>query len=115
MLVGVADEVCKDFATHSQEAWKAAVNKYRLEDAPVAPAVTLVANDNWLQFTLRYIVDHRKRRSVKDELFTRILEEVDKSANRIRLASATFELVSLPGLDVSFAHGKGVVDSKFVP
>lgn len=112
MLVAVADEVCGDFATQSRTAWKEAIDKYRLEEAHVEPVVTLVANDNWLEFTLRYIVDYRKRRSVKDRLFTRVLEEVDKSGNRIRLASATFELVGVPSLDVSFDDRKGGVSPK---
>jgi len=74
-----------------------------------------VANDNWLEFTLRYIVDYRRRRTVKDQLFTRILEEVDKSKDRVRLASATFELVGIPKLDVAFNDGKGSVQGKYVP
>ena len=115
MLVRVADEVCKDYALASRAAWQAAIVKYRLEDAQVEPLVTLMANDNWLEFTLRYIVDYRKRRSVKSQLFTRILEEVDASGDRVRLASATFELVNIPRLDVSFANGKGQIDSKYVP
>jgi hypothetical protein len=77
--------------------------------------VTMVANDNWLEFTVRYIVDYRRRRSVRDQLFTRILEEVDASADRIRLASATFEVVNLPKLDVSFDERKAVVRSSYVP
>jgi small-conductance mechanosensitive channel len=115
MLVAVADEVCRDYALNSAAAWREAVNKYRLEEAHVEPAVTMVANDNWLQFTLRYIVDYRRRRSVKDQLFTRILEQVDQSANRIRLASATFEVVNIPRLEVSFADGKGTVRPSYVP
>lgn len=115
MLVGVAEEICKDFALESREAWMEAVKKYRLEEAKVEPMVTLTANDNWLEFTLRYIVDYRRRRTVKDELFTRILEEVDASGNRIRLASATFELVNLPRLDVAFTNGKGEVLSSYIP
>lgn len=115
MVAGVADEVCKDFALQSRGAWKDAVQKYRLEDANVEPVVTLVANDNWLELTLRYIVDYRKRRFVKDQLFTRILEQVDGSGDRIRLASATFEMVNMPGFEVSFAEGKGVVKPKYVP
>lgn len=115
MLVSVADEVCKDFALQSRAAWVEAVQKYRLEEAQVEPMVTMVANDNWLEFTLRYIVDYRRRRTVKDQLFTRILEEVDTSGDRIRLASATFELVNLPKLDLAFADGKGRVDSSYVP
>lgn len=115
MLVGVADEVCKDFAQQSHAAWSEAVKKYRLEDAQVEPMVTMACNDNWMQFTLRYIVDYRKRRTVKDQLFTRILEEVDGSRDRIRLASATFELVNIPKLDVTFANGKGRVDASYAP
>jgi small-conductance mechanosensitive channel len=115
MLVGVADEVCKDFALESRDAWLEAVKKYRLEEAKVEPAVTMVANDNWLQFTLRYVVDYRRRRTVKDQLFTRILEEVDASKDKIRLASATFELVNIPKLDVAFAEGKAQVNATFVP
>ena len=115
MLIAVADEVCGEYALRSAEAWRVAVDKYRLEEAQVEPVVTMVANDNWLQFTLRYIVDYRKRRWVKDQLFTRILEEVDKSDDRIRLASATFELVNIPRLDVAFAEGKGRVEPKFMP
>lgn len=115
MLTEVADEVCKDYALASRAAWSAAVTKYRLEDASVVPMVTMVANDNWLEFTLRYIVDYRKRRTVKSLLFTRVLEEVDKAGDRIRLASATFELVNIPKLDVSFENGRGVVGSSYVP
>ncbi|MEO9250785.1 MAG: mechanosensitive ion channel domain-containing protein [Gemmatimonadaceae bacterium] len=98
MLENVANEVCGEFAVHSHEAWARAVKKYLLEPARIEPMVTLVANDNWLEFTTRYIVDYRRRRFVKDRLFTRILEEVDKSQNRIRLASATFEVVGVPPL-----------------
>jgi small-conductance mechanosensitive channel len=115
MLVSVADEVCKDFALQSHAAWVVAVKKYRLEDAKVEPMVTMVCNDNWLQFTLRYVVDYRRRRTVKDQLFTRILEEVDGSKDRIRLASATFELVNIPKLDVAFKEGSASVSASYVP
>lgn len=40
---------------------------------------------------------------MKDYLFTRILEEIDKSEGRIRLASATFEVVSGSRLDVQLS------------
>jgi len=115
MLVDVAKEVCEPFADASKEAWASSVDKYRLEDAQIAPMVTMEANDNWLQFTVRYIVDYRRRRRVKDQLFTRILEEVDKSNDTIRLASATFEVVNLPKFEVKFEHGRGSVESKYIP
>jgi small-conductance mechanosensitive channel len=115
ILTQVVDEICKDYAIQSAEAWKQAVDRYRLEDAKIDPMITLAATDNWIQFTIRYIVDFRKRRVVRDLLFTRILEEVDKSKNRIRLASATFELSNLPSLDIQFSGGKGAINPKYVP
>ncbi|MFO0673755.1 MAG: mechanosensitive ion channel [Polyangiaceae bacterium] len=115
MLVGVGQEVCEHFARRSRDAWNAAVVKYRLDAAAVDPVVTMIATDNWLEFTLRYVVDYRGRRAVKDRLFTRILEEVDKSENRIRIASATFELVNLPRLDVDMAERRVTVAPKYVP
>jgi small-conductance mechanosensitive channel len=111
----VVDEVCRDFSVQSRDAWQKAVNKYRLEDANIEPMIMLAATDNWIQFTARYVVDYRKRRWTKDRLFTRILEEVDKSNNRIRLASTTVEIANLPRFSVSFKDGKGGVDPKYVP
>jgi small-conductance mechanosensitive channel len=115
MLADVANEICGDYAQHSREAWRRAVRKYALEEAPVAPMVTLATDDAGLRFTVRYIVDYRHRRTVKDRLFTRILEEVDKSGNRIRLASPTLEIVNMPAFDVAIDGGHGAVASRYVP
>jgi small-conductance mechanosensitive channel len=111
----VVDEICKDYAVQSAEAWVQAVNRYRLEETKIEPMITLAATDNWVEFTIRYIVDYRKRRYVRDRIFTKILEEVDRSKNRIRLASATFELTNLPRLDIQLADGKGTVNPQYVP
>jgi small-conductance mechanosensitive channel len=115
VLSRVVDEICKDYALESAGAWRHAVNRYRLEEAKIEPMVTLAATDNWIQFTIRYIVDYRRRRVVRDRLFTRILEEVDKSRNRIRLASATFEVTNIPRLNLQFSAGKGSVDPEYLP
>lgn len=115
LLEKVAVEVCGDYARQSREAWIVAVRKYALEEARVEPMVTLVANDNWVEFTARYIVHYRSRRAVKDRLFTRILEEVDQSDNRVRLASMTVEVVNMPAFDLVMKDGAGTVQSRYVP
>jgi small-conductance mechanosensitive channel len=111
----VVKEVCHDYAQQSHEAWELAVRKYQLEDVSIEPMITLAATDNWIEFTARYVVDYRKRRAVRDRLFTRILEEVDQSNGRIRLASATFEITNLPRLDVELPGGSGRIASHFEP
>jgi small-conductance mechanosensitive channel len=100
MLRTIVDEVLVDYAQNVKESWLHMVSQYRVEEANVEPMITLRATDNWIEFTVRYVVDYRKRRWMKDHLFTRILEEVDKSDDRIRLASATFEVVPGSTLDV---------------
>ena len=53
-----------------------------------------------MQFTLRYPVDYKKRKTTKDSLYTRLIEEVDGSGRKIVLASATYEIVGLPKLNI---------------
>ena len=96
----VVAAVCSEASGDAERAWKRMVQQYRIEDAQVAPLVTLVANDNWAEFTARYVVDYKARRRTKDRLFTGILAAVDASGGRIGLASATFHLVEAPTLQV---------------
>ena len=105
MLRGLVDEVLVGYANQVKESWQNVVRRYRVEDANVEPMITLHATDNWIEFTVRYVADYRKRRWMKDHLFTRILEEIDKSNDRIQLASATFEVVSGSTLDVHLSRG----------
>ncbi|MEO8052757.1 MAG: mechanosensitive ion channel domain-containing protein [Acidobacteriota bacterium] len=106
MLRGLVNEVLVDYAAQVKDSWLNMVRQYRVEEANVEPMITLRATDNWIEFTVRYVVDYRKRRWMKDHLFTRILEEVDKSNNQIRLASATFEVVPGSTLDVRLSDAE---------
>ncbi len=74
--------------------------KFRIEDASVEPLIFMIANDNWLEFSLRYVVDFRERRSTKNKLFTFILNEINNTNGKIQFASATFEVVAAPSIDV---------------
>ena len=76
------------------------VQIYLIEDATVEPTVTLIANDNWMEFTVRYVVDYKKRRGTKDKLFTRILDEFEKTEGKVTIASMTVQLVETPVFDV---------------
>lgn len=101
LLTAVGMAVAGDLTTASREKWQLMQRKYRLEDANTEPMVSLVANDNWVEFTLRYVVSYRNRRATKTALFTRILQEVDATAGAIKFASATFQLVEAPELNVN--------------
>jgi len=61
------------------------------------------------------VVDYRQRRVTKDKLFRRFLTAVDQSQDRIRLASATFEVVNLPRIDLELGAVRGSAKSSYVP
>jgi small-conductance mechanosensitive channel len=94
VLLRASTEVTGEFAARSADGWKAVVQKYRIENARIEPLVTMEADENWMTFTLRYIVDYKRRRTVKDKLFERILSDIDASSGRIELASTSLELSS---------------------
>lgn len=96
----VAKEITGEYAEKARTEWKEMVNKYMIEDAKVEPMVTIIVTDNWMEFTIRYVVDYKKRRATKDILFTRIIEELDKTDGRVGIASATLQLVDLPDLHI---------------
>ena len=101
MLEDVANEVTGEFVPDAAKEWKLMLKKYQVEKARVDPMITLIANDNWMEFTVRYVVPYTRRRGIKDELFMRILDEVQASEKKIELASATFELVAAPKLELA--------------
>jgi small-conductance mechanosensitive channel len=101
ILLKISNEVVEGLAEKSKERWKTLQLKYRLEDAQTEPMVFLIANDNWVEFTLRYVVSYKKRRITKTELFSKILKEIEATNGEIKFASATFQLVGAPELNVN--------------
>lgn len=104
ILQKIADESLGSYVAKARQTWQLMVNKYRIEDARIEPAVTLIANDNWMEFTIRYVTDFKTRRSSKDMLFTRILEEFDATDGKVQVASATFHLVDAPVFNVRMSN-----------
>jgi small-conductance mechanosensitive channel len=63
-----------------------------IENAQVSPLITVEFNENSMNFTIRYVVDYKKRRSTKDLLFTKILKELKDSPDDIEIAYSTLEI-----------------------
>jgi small-conductance mechanosensitive channel len=101
IFYNVVNKVTEDFAKEATTTWATMTNKYRVENAKTDPIVTLVVNDNWIEFTIRYVVDYKRRRITKDQLFTAILNELQQTKESVTLASATFEVTSLPPLSIN--------------
>jgi small-conductance mechanosensitive channel len=100
LFENISNELLGEYSDNAKKAWESLVNKYVIEDAGVNPMVTLIANDNWIEFTIRYVVDYKYRRKTKDILFTRILDEIEKNKNKLGVASATFQIVESGPIDI---------------
>lgn len=105
MLLRVLREITATDIRAAETSWKRMTEKYMIEHAKVEPSVTLVATDNWLEFTLRYVVDYKKRRSRKDQLFSGILDEIDQNPEKAGIASSTLHLVETPAFDIRLKKG----------
>jgi small-conductance mechanosensitive channel len=100
ILGQVAQEVVGSFAARAQDEWRGMQLRFNIEPITIDPVVTLLFADAWLEFTVRYIVDYRRRRLTKDQLFTRILEEFDQTEGRVEIAFPTLRVLGPTELDV---------------
>jgi small-conductance mechanosensitive channel len=88
MLLRVTKETVSDYLVEAQRSWKWVTENYRIESPLLEPMVTLQASGGSLEFALSYIVDYTKRTTVKDQLFTKIVDEVASSKGRLEWASS---------------------------
>ncbi len=105
LLQRVAAEVVGDYARSAEAAWEPITRRYVVEKAGVQPTVSLVANENWIELTLRYVVDYKARRATRDRLFVRILEEIDKVPEQVGIAAATLNIEKVAPLEVRLTRG----------
>lgn len=97
----VLEEVTGEHARKLKGEWRRMTDKYMLEDAQLAPMVSLRMDDDWAEFALRYVVDYKKRRSTKDKICSLILKLIEESGGQIRLGATSLEVASVPPLDIN--------------
>ena len=82
--------------------------------APIdlVPKVFFRITDNWLELTVRFLVDTHGIRNVKDAMSRVIVDELDKVG--IGIASATYDIVGFPPIEIrnAPATGRGSTGSK---
>lgn len=93
---GVA--IQKDIVEAAKESWSNFVRHHRADDEKLESAVTMSFDSRWIEFTLRYIVNGRSRRSTKDKLFSNILAGIEATQGQVRIATATLQLTEIPAL-----------------
>jgi small-conductance mechanosensitive channel len=91
----------QSYTTHlkeqAQKQIESLAEQYPLHDTTVEPTLYVVMTDNWIELTLRYVVEAHERRGVKARLHNELLQHFEAEPN-ITVASATFEIVGFPPL-----------------
>jgi small-conductance mechanosensitive channel len=99
----------REYTAHLQAQAQAQLRSlrdaYPVHKATVEPTLYLVMTDNWIELTLRYVVEAQARRQVKTQLHHELLQHFE-SESGITVASATFEIVGFPPLksDLRMPH-----------
>lgn len=69
--------------------------KYFLSKRNIEPAVFVTPTDNWIMLRIRYVVDVRERRLVRNELSKLMLERIQQAPD-ITIASETLTVTNIP-------------------
>ncbi len=68
-----------------------------LQESAVEPVVYLIMTDNWIELTLRYVVEVRTRRTLKAQIHEELLKLFQEEPG-IKVASVTVDIVGFPPL-----------------
>ena len=86
------------FAQLSEEALAEVQRRYFLKPVEIGPRLYYRLTDNWLEMTVRFVVEDRGMREVKDAMSRDILNGLERAG--IAVASETLEVVGLPRVRV---------------
>ena len=103
ILLTITNQIVAQYKISAKEKWKNVKEQYMIEIPSFDPVVTLIANDNWLEFTLRYLVPYNERRSTKDKLFLNIVDAFAQTEGEVEFASMTIEITNFPKLAVDIS------------
>ena len=111
IMVQRAREVVGEYIQSAREKWLAVAKRYVVEDTVIEPSTSLIFHDNWIEISVRYVVNAKKRRVTRDKIFTRILEEISKTHGQVKVASTTMQLVSPHAFDVRLMGAQQGLDA----
>lgn len=89
------------------EALREMQRRYFLKLEEMGPKVYYRLTDNWLELTVRFLVEDRGMREVKDAISREVLKNFDEAG--ISVASQTFDVVGMPRLQ---AEVKGMPENQ---
>jgi small-conductance mechanosensitive channel len=92
----VIEAETSELTKHAEKDLANIMTRYYLPKRGVEPAIFLTLTDNWINLSVRYIALVRERRPLRDRIYRHMLEEVNASGGRVRIASETLGITELP-------------------
>jgi small-conductance mechanosensitive channel len=97
IMLAQGHEYTSRFFEEAQAEFGHLAQVYPVQKVSVEPTLYVIMTDNWIEITLRYIVEARERRQAKGQLHRELLQRFESEPG-ITVASATFEIVGFPPL-----------------
>jgi small-conductance mechanosensitive channel len=97
MMLGHGQTYAEKLHADAEAKLSRMIERYPLQRTQVEPSIYLALTDNWIEITLRYIVDARERRTIKGQLHRELLQHFE-AEERVTVASMTVEIVGFPPL-----------------
>ena len=95
IMLDHAEAYTKEIQPGAETDLKQLMARHPVRESTVAPRLYTVITDNWVELTVRYVVEAGERRQVTGRLQRELLAHFELEP-RIEIASATFEIVGLP-------------------
>ena len=92
----VVETETAELTKHAEKDLANIMARYYLPKRGVEPSVFVTLTDNWINLSVRYISLVRDRRPLRDRLYRHIMEEVNASGGRIKIASETIGITEFP-------------------
>ena len=99
ILLEAARRHAVDPNTILPEARESIENRYGVTPLDLAPAVYYRMTDNWIELTVRFVIDAHATRVTQDRIYRDILREF--RAAGLGVASGTYQIVGLPEIKIS--------------
>lgn len=91
ILAKTGEEYTRDFLSNAKGELEQLRSEYLLPDLTLKPTVYTRVTSNYIQLTMRYLVDPRKRRPANSWLYERIFDRV-RANDKISIGSDTMDL-----------------------
>jgi small-conductance mechanosensitive channel len=95
ILTAVGGEYTKEFLKDAQRELDEMKRKFLVPQVEFQPVVYVKVTSNWVQLTMRYVVEAKKRRAASSYIYKEIFSKVQQAAD-IQIASETMDLTVQP-------------------